>query len=242
VWNHVQISYHRDASGVVTYDQVMFNCTIYNFENATGNAAMALGWAAAVLVTNLQIYGSGAAAASVNVIADNMTVYRWMSTQTASPTTVMPTLMPTQGTTESAVTSLPALAAPNVSSALRTRAPVISSVSPSGAVLGGVVGGVVLALLVVVVVVCSMRRRGTCERGETGTYPEPVDGSEPHMASAASSRVDEHSTYGNVSGLMNADVSSEHGNENVVINYGQLPDRSPFTAGYVSLSIGGATE
>ena len=57
-WHHVQIASHRDDSGVVTYEWVNFDGTHSDFKNATGNSALALGWAKDHLLLNFQLDAS----------------------------------------------------------------------------------------------------------------------------------------------------------------------------------------
>jgi hypothetical protein len=76
-WHHVQIAYHRDASGNgnVTYDSVTFDGTTTAFQGATVFSAFSLGWGS-TLLTNFQLDGAGSAD-SITAYADEMTVYRW---------------------------------------------------------------------------------------------------------------------------------------------------------------------
>jgi len=72
-WHHVQISYSRTSSGVVTYKTVALDGKEQAI-NKTVASAWAAGWAP-TLLTNLQIdgYGSG----SATVYLDDLTVSRW---------------------------------------------------------------------------------------------------------------------------------------------------------------------
>lgn len=74
-WHNVQVSYHRDNGGTVTYDSVVFDGQQSDFVGATGNSAFSLGWGA-TLLTNFQIDGHGANG-SVTAYVDSLTVSRW---------------------------------------------------------------------------------------------------------------------------------------------------------------------
>jgi hypothetical protein len=74
-WHHIQLAYHRDASGNVTYDTASLDGVTTAFSNAVGASAFALGWGS-VLLTNFQLDGAGTEG-SVTAYADNLTVYRW---------------------------------------------------------------------------------------------------------------------------------------------------------------------
>lgn len=74
-WHHIQISYSRDASGVVTYNSVWFDGVEQQI-NATGPSSFALGWGPALLA-NFQVDGSTSTSGSSIVYLDNLTVYRW---------------------------------------------------------------------------------------------------------------------------------------------------------------------
>jgi hypothetical protein len=73
-WHHVQVAYSRDDSGNVTYDSVWFD-GVQSTLNATVPSSFALGWAS-VLLTNIEIDGSGASGSST-VYLDDLTIYRW---------------------------------------------------------------------------------------------------------------------------------------------------------------------
>ncbi len=73
-WHHVQISYSRSDSGVVTYQDVYLD-GIQSPINATVPSAFALGWSPSLL-TNFQIDGLGSSG-QVTVDVDNITIYRW---------------------------------------------------------------------------------------------------------------------------------------------------------------------
>jgi hypothetical protein len=74
VWHHVQISYSRDDSGVVTYHAVWLD-GLEEPINATVSSAFALGWSP-TLLTNFQVDGLGSAGTST-VYLDELVVYRW---------------------------------------------------------------------------------------------------------------------------------------------------------------------
>jgi hypothetical protein len=73
-WHHVQISYSRTTSGMVTYNAVYLDGLEMPI-GVTVNSAFALGWAPSLL-TNFQIDGYGSSGAA-NVWVDNLTIYRW---------------------------------------------------------------------------------------------------------------------------------------------------------------------
>lgn len=74
-WHNVQVSYHRDDGGNVTYDSVIFDGQQSDLEGASGNSAFRLGWGA-TLLTNFQIDGHGENG-SVTAYVDNLTISRW---------------------------------------------------------------------------------------------------------------------------------------------------------------------
>ncbi len=75
VWHHIQIAYSRDAAGVVTYHNIVFDGIEQDLVNAIGNAAYALYWSP-VLLTNFQLDGMGASG-SIDAYLDNLIVYHW---------------------------------------------------------------------------------------------------------------------------------------------------------------------
>ncbi len=75
VWHHIQIAYSRDASGVVTYENLVFDGIEQDLVNAVGNAAFALHWGR-VLLVNFQLDGMGTSG-SADAYLDNLTVYHW---------------------------------------------------------------------------------------------------------------------------------------------------------------------
>jgi hypothetical protein len=76
-WHHIQIGYHRNSSGVVTHDWVNLDGAHNVFNGATGAAAMKLGWANGVLLTNFQIDGESGGSGSITTYIHKMTVYHW---------------------------------------------------------------------------------------------------------------------------------------------------------------------
>jgi hypothetical protein len=72
--HHVQVSYSRNDSGVVTYQYVVLDGTRQNI-NATALSAFALGWGP-TLLTNFQIDGLGSSGSNT-VFMDDLTIYRW---------------------------------------------------------------------------------------------------------------------------------------------------------------------
>ncbi|HWF67042.1 MAG TPA: hypothetical protein VN670_07045 [Acidobacteriaceae bacterium] len=73
-WHHVQISFSRDSSGVVTYNSVSLDGTQSSL-NATALGARALGWRPNLSV-NFQVDGLGASGTTTLYVKD-LTVYRW---------------------------------------------------------------------------------------------------------------------------------------------------------------------
>jgi hypothetical protein len=76
-WHHVQIASHRSSAGVVTYDWVNLDGNYQEIDNATGNGAVALHWAAGVLNLNFQLDGSSETSGSIRIYADKLTIYYW---------------------------------------------------------------------------------------------------------------------------------------------------------------------
>jgi hypothetical protein len=76
-WHHVQIASHRSSTGVVTYDWVNLDGTYQDINNATGNGAIALNWAPGVLNLNFQLDGASESSGSVQIYADELTIYYW---------------------------------------------------------------------------------------------------------------------------------------------------------------------
>jgi hypothetical protein len=73
-WHHVQISYSRNDSGVVTYRSIWLDGVQHEL-NATVPSAFALGWGQ-TLLTNFQVDGLNASGTST-VYLDNLVIYRW---------------------------------------------------------------------------------------------------------------------------------------------------------------------
>jgi hypothetical protein len=73
-WHHIQISYSRNDSGVVSYKSVWFDDKEQAI-NATVLSSFALGWAS-TLLTNFQIDGLGASGSNT-VYLDDLVIYRW---------------------------------------------------------------------------------------------------------------------------------------------------------------------
>lgn len=75
-WHKVQIAFHRDDDGNVTYDSIGFDGVYTNFQGATVLSAESLHWSRGELLLNFQIDG-----AQKNGIMDaylnNLAVYRW---------------------------------------------------------------------------------------------------------------------------------------------------------------------
>jgi hypothetical protein len=76
-WHHVQIASHRSSTGVVTYDWVNLDGTYNALNNATGNGAIDLHWAPGILNLNFQLDGAGEYSSSVQIYADELTIYYW---------------------------------------------------------------------------------------------------------------------------------------------------------------------
>jgi hypothetical protein len=73
-WHHIQLSYSRNDSGVVTYHSVWLDDTEQEL-NATVLSAFSLGWGP-TLLTNFQIDGLGASGSNT-VYLDDLVIYRW---------------------------------------------------------------------------------------------------------------------------------------------------------------------
>lgn len=73
-WHHVQISYSRNDSGVITYDYVSLDGAKSTI-NATVPGAFALGWGQ-TLLTNFQVDG-GSTNGSATVYLDDLVITRW---------------------------------------------------------------------------------------------------------------------------------------------------------------------
>jgi hypothetical protein len=73
-WHHVQISYSRNDSGVVTYHSIWLDGAEHQL-NATVPSAFSLGWGQ-TLLTNFQVDGLNSSGTST-VYLDNLVIYRW---------------------------------------------------------------------------------------------------------------------------------------------------------------------
>jgi hypothetical protein len=74
-WHHVQISYSRTTSGVVTYKSVTLDGNVQEI-NATVPSAFALGWGPSLL-TNFQIDSAVPGGSSATAYLDELTISRW---------------------------------------------------------------------------------------------------------------------------------------------------------------------
>jgi hypothetical protein len=74
-WHHVQISYSRTDSGVVTYHSVTLDGNLQSIE-ATVPSAFALHWGP-TLLTNLQIDSATEGKSTSTVYLDQLTISRW---------------------------------------------------------------------------------------------------------------------------------------------------------------------
>jgi hypothetical protein len=75
-WHKVQIAYHRDDDGNVTYDWVGFDGTYTDFQNATVFSAQSLKWSPGELLLNFQIDGAQNAGI-MDAYLNDLTIYRW---------------------------------------------------------------------------------------------------------------------------------------------------------------------
>ncbi len=76
-WHHVQIASHRSSTGVATYDWVTLDGVKGYFRNATGPAALSLGWGAGDLLLNFQIDGASKGSGSITAYIHKMTIAYW---------------------------------------------------------------------------------------------------------------------------------------------------------------------
>ncbi len=74
-WHHIQIAYSRDAAGVVTYQNLVFDGVEQDLTNAVASGAYALHWGP-VLLINFQLDGVGTSG-SIDAYLDNLIVYHW---------------------------------------------------------------------------------------------------------------------------------------------------------------------
>jgi hypothetical protein len=73
-WHHVEMTYSRTSTGMVTYKSIYFD-GVASPINATVLSSHCMGWGP-VLLTNFQVDGLGASGAST-VYLDDLTIYRW---------------------------------------------------------------------------------------------------------------------------------------------------------------------
>jgi CHASE1-domain containing sensor protein len=73
-WHHVQISYCRDDSGVVTYQPVWLD-GVQHVLNATVPSVFALGWSQ-TLLTDFQVVGLNSSGTNP-VYLDDLVIHRW---------------------------------------------------------------------------------------------------------------------------------------------------------------------
>ncbi len=76
-WHHIQIASHRDNSGNATYDWVGVDGQYTDFQNASGQDALSLGWAIGDLLINFQIDGFSKTSGSNTLYTNKLIVYRW---------------------------------------------------------------------------------------------------------------------------------------------------------------------
>jgi hypothetical protein len=76
-WHHIQIASERDSNGNATYDWVSVDGVYSDFQNATVNSALSLGWAIGDLLINFQIDGANTGSGSNTIYTDKLIVYRW---------------------------------------------------------------------------------------------------------------------------------------------------------------------
>ncbi len=74
-WHHIQIAYHRNNSGDVTYDWVGLD-GVNKKVNKTGYSALSLHWSPGDLNLNFQIDGDSSRG-SVKIYADKLTIFYW---------------------------------------------------------------------------------------------------------------------------------------------------------------------
>jgi hypothetical protein len=75
-WHKVQIAFHRDADGNVTYDWIGFDGAYTNFQGAAVLSAESLHWARGDLLLNFQIDGAQKTGI-MDAYLNNLAVYRW---------------------------------------------------------------------------------------------------------------------------------------------------------------------
>jgi len=114
--NHLIVTYHRDASGNVTYDSWSLNGTTTLFSGATVPSSFSLGWTPlGIQVVNFQLNGSSTTS-STTAYLDQLNIYASAATLTFPNTSVNFTSGPLQVVvlnTGSAPLSISAIAASN---------------------------------------------------------------------------------------------------------------------------------
>lgn len=75
-WHKVQIAYHRDDDGNVTYDWVCFDGAYSDFQGATVFSTQSLGWSPGELLLNFQIDGSHKSG-TMDAYVNDLAIYRW---------------------------------------------------------------------------------------------------------------------------------------------------------------------
>lgn len=76
-WHHIQIAYHRNNSGDVTYDWVNLDGGHHVFYKATAFSSEKLGWALGTLLVNFQLDGYNTGSGSITAYIHSMKVFRW---------------------------------------------------------------------------------------------------------------------------------------------------------------------
>lgn len=75
-WHKVQIAFHRDDDGNVTYEWVGFDGVYTNFEKASVLSAESLHWSPGELLLNFQIDGAHKSGI-MDAYLNNLAIYRW---------------------------------------------------------------------------------------------------------------------------------------------------------------------
>jgi hypothetical protein len=75
-WHKVQLAFHRDDDGNVTYDWVGFDGVDTDFQGAAVLSAQALGWSPGELLLNFQIDGAQKTGI-MDAYLNNLAIYRW---------------------------------------------------------------------------------------------------------------------------------------------------------------------
>jgi len=76
-WHHIQIGFHRDSTGYVTHDWVVFDGTQSTFSGAAAGAAKSLGWYKGSMIMNVQMDGFNQTSGNVTAYFHKITFYRW---------------------------------------------------------------------------------------------------------------------------------------------------------------------